>query len=195
MKNLKILMLILLVVMSMACSKDDDINDFSSFLESYNIKLSGGTSNGSFNETIIVEPEDVINDEKVKINSVYANGNTLSIRINIPADLSPSGKKERIGMSIENLDANDIWNLEDSYQTFHKSISGDQRKRAVIDYIIEDDSEQFGTLNLYTKSTISLKREGVLLKGTIQAVVQSSKKNQVTITGNFEANLDEEDLD
>lgn len=195
MKNLKILMLILLVVMSMACSKDDDINDFSSFLESYNIKLSGGTSNGSFNETIIVEPEDVINDEKVKINSVYANGNTLSIRINIPADLSPSGKKERIGMSIENLDANDIWNLEDSYQTFHKSISGDQRKRAVIDYIIEDDSEQFGTLNLYTKSTISLKREGVLLKGTIQAIVQNSKKNQVTITGNFEANLDEEDLD
>ncbi len=188
-------MLLFVVVTSIACSKDDAIDDVSAFSESYTIKLSGRNSNGSFDEQIVVEREDVINDEKVNLNSLNTNGSTLTIQVNIPADLSPSGKKERIGMSIQNLDATDIWNIEESYQTFHFSLSGTQRKRAVIDYIIEGDSEQFGSLNLFTGSTVSLKREGALLKGIIVATLETSRKNQVQINGSFEANLGEDDLE
>jgi len=195
MKDLKIIVLLILIVTSIACSKDDGTDGVSTFSESYAIKLLGGTANNSINEQIIVEREDVINDEKININSVNSNGNTLTIRINIPADLSPSGNKESIGISIQNLDANNIWNIEDTYQTFHFSLNGAQRKRAIVDYIIEGDSEQFGSLNIFTKSAVSLKREGALLIGTLQATLESTRRNIVQINGTFEANLGEDNLE
>jgi hypothetical protein len=65
-----------------ACSKNDDSNnDVTTFSESYTLQLVGELSNRVFSEEIIIGREDVINDDKVNLNSVNNNGNTLNIQL------------------------------------------------------------------------------------------------------------------
>lgn len=194
-RMLKTVLLVTLFVVNFACNKNDDPNDVSDFGESYSLRFSGSSANGTIKDEITVERQDPIGIDKVSLNSVNSDGSTLTIHINIPSDLSPSGKKESVGISIQNLDAQDVWNIEDTYKTFHLSLSGKQRKRAIVDYVIDGINDHFGSLNVFTPSTVTLKREGILLKATIKAILQNSRKNQVEIFGNFEANLGKDKLD
>ena len=161
--------------------------------ESYKVSIKGSHPDGPIDADILVEPSETINDDKVSLN---ANQGTLSIFINLPIKETPSGKAESIGLVVQNLDAKELWNIEDTYKAFHYSLSGQQRKRAILDYLIKDDNFYYGSLNRFDGGSITLKREGDQLVGTFGGTLQTDGGNgKVTVSGSFRANLSEDDLD
>ncbi|SDM89177.1 hypothetical protein [Kriegella aquimaris] len=195
MKN--IVLIVAIVVLAFSCSKNNEGTAMGElgYSESYEVKISGSHPDGAIDSHIIVTEEMAINMDKVELNSVDQNGSSLTITIHLPADETASDKKESIGFSISNLEETNIWNIEDTYQTFHVNLSADQKKKAIIDYVIDGDNLHYGSLFRFEKGTVNVKREGILLKGTFAGKLErDGRTGLVDVSGSFVANLDDDNL-
>jgi len=192
-KNNLITLLISLALLS--CNKDE-ADGVSTFSESYEVRISGSHPDRSIDSNIIVERDDVINVEKVKLNVGSANANSMTIVINLPANKTASGAKESIGIVITNTEETKLWNIDDTYQTFHVSLFANQPKKALMDYVIEGESGSYGTLFRFDRGDVIIKREGALLKGSFSGVLErDGRTGTVNINGSFEANIGEDNLE
>jgi len=179
----------------LSCSKDDGTTGEIKFPESYTVKIVGSHPDGAIDSEIIVKSDETINEDKIKLKT-NANKNSLTIIVNLPASKTASGNKETIGLVISNLDETDIWNIEDTYQTFHFSQHAKQRKRALIDYIIEPDNFYYGSINRFDTGSVFIKREGALLKGTFTGKLETDGNDGVVdVSGSFETNLNDDNLE
>lgn len=180
-----------------ACNKEDSgSNGTLKSAESYEVKIRGSHPDGAIDSEFIVEADESINNDKIVITKTNNNGSTIAIRINLPITETFSGGKESIGFSVSNLDKTDIWNLEDFYQTYHVTLNSQHRKKSIIDYTIHKNNFYYGSLNRFDKGGITLKRQGDLLIGNFSARLDSDfGDGTVNISGSFEANLNDDDLD
>lgn len=195
MKTIKITLVLCTLLVFSSCNDDNEINDISKFSESYAVTVKGSHPDRTIDSNIIIDQEQTINADKVSLSS-GENGSRLTVKINLPADKTASGKKESIGLVAINLDATDIWNVEDTYQTFHTSLNTNKRKKAIIDYVVEEERLSYGSLFRFEQGTISLVREGALLKGTFGATLErDGGTGLVNISGSFQASLGDDDLD
>ena len=191
--------LLMLCFLIAACSDDDASTGMgeSQLAESYTVSIDGSGPNGPVDLDYVVEKEDVINIEKISL-SHSTDGSRLSITINLPINENPSGGEEHIGIALDNIiNGESVLDLEEevTYETCHYTLCAGEEKRAYMDYVIETDNYYYSAANNFNSGSITVIREGDLLKGSFAGTLESDGgTGEVSVNGSFEANMAEDNL-